>query len=31
MFQNKVPGTKRFTTPTVQKLQKYSFKFDKKE
>ena len=30
ILQSERPGTKRFTT-TVQKLQKYSFKFDKKE
>ena len=31
ILQRKRPGTKIFTTPTVQKLQKFSFKFDKKE
>ena len=29
ILQSERPGTKRYTT-TVQKLQKYSFKFDKK-
>ena len=29
ILKSKRPGTKKFTTPTVQKLQEYSFKFEK--
>ena len=29
-MESKIPKTKRFTTPAFQKLEKYSFKFDKK-
>ena len=29
-MQSKRPKTKGFTTPAIQKLWKYSFKFDKK-